>query len=66
MSLADIPFSDSEIMLPAKNQGDSLAREVTKPEIRSPSDGRRRAPSDEYISQLRTLATNTNPNPQTY
>jgi hypothetical protein len=64
--LKDIPFNDSEVLLPAKNQGDSLAREVTKRKVRLPSDGTEADPTDTYVSQLRTLATNTNPNPQTY
>jgi hypothetical protein len=61
-----VKISDSDILLPPKNQGDSLAREVTKGRVRYPSDGKERDPTDGYIQQLRSLAGMTNPNPLTY
>jgi len=49
-------LSREDVLLPRPNQGDNLAREVTKPTVTEPTDGEEVLPDEGYISRLRTLA----------
>ena len=44
-----------DILLPKKDQGDSLANQVTKAVVTDPDSDRKERPNSSYISRLQTL-----------
>jgi hypothetical protein len=62
--MEDGDLTREDVLLPHKNQGESLAREVTPRTVRDPDSGKEMQPGSAYINRLRALSGMTSPNRQ--
>lgn len=52
----EMKLTPEDVLLPSTDQNDSFRREVTKPVVTDPMDGKKEEPDQSYIERLRTLA----------